>query len=135
MWKITHWVKNYSLCVKIIHCVKLTLCVKLHIVCKTKHWVKKYSLCVKSHTVCEITHILQDSTGVPFTLNMEKNSSHFNIFTLTPLVALATNIRCAKTQVSFQDISWQCSVDNVANVNCIVLTVWPQALKFEFIVF
>ena len=71
----------------------ITYCVKLQIVCKITHWVKNYSLCVKSHTVCEITHILQDSTGVPFALNMEKNSSHFKIFTLTPLVALATNIR------------------------------------------
>ena len=40
--------------------------------CKITHWVKNYSLCVKSHTVCEITHILQDSTGVPFALDMEK---------------------------------------------------------------
>ena len=69
---------------KITHCVKLTLRVKLHIVCKIKHWVKEYSSCVKSQTVCEITNIPQDSIGVPFTLNMEKNSTHFKIFTLTP---------------------------------------------------
>ena len=35
--------------------------------------MKKYSLCVKSHTVYEIRHILQDSTGVRFALNMEKD--------------------------------------------------------------
>ena len=40
--------------------------------CKITHWVKNYSLCVKSHTVCEITDILQDSTGDPFAFNIEK---------------------------------------------------------------
>ena len=54
--------------------------------CKITHCVQNYTLCVKQYTVklhtwCEILH------------SLSKNSSHLKIFTLTPLVALATNIR------------------------------------------
>ena len=81
------------------------LCVKLHTVCKITHcvsnytlcvkwntWWKKYSLCVKSHIMCEITRFHRGS----FRVKYGKNSSHFKIFTLTPLVALATNMRYAQ---------------------------------------
>ena len=71
--------------------VNYTLCVKLHTVCKFIHCVQNYTLCVKSHIMCEITRFHRGS----FRVKYGKNSSHFKIFTLTPLVALATNIRCA----------------------------------------
>ena len=40
--------------------------------------------------MCEITRFHRGS----FRVKYGKNSSHFKIFSLTPLVALATNIRC-----------------------------------------
>ena len=40
--------------------------VKLNTGWKNTHCV------VESHTMSEITHVLQDSTGVPFALNIEK---------------------------------------------------------------
>ena len=38
----------------------------------------------------EITHCLQNYTGIPFAFNLETNSPNYTIFTLTPWV---TNMR------------------------------------------
>ena len=43
VFKITHFVSNY------------TLCVKLHTVCKTTH----FRICVKLHTFCKTAHFMQ----------------------------------------------------------------------------
>ena len=42
--KITHFVINYTLC------VKLHICFKLHTVCEITHCVQNYTFCVKLHT-------------------------------------------------------------------------------------
>ena len=51
--------------------------------------VKLHSVCAKLHSVCEITQCAQNDT-----YSIGKNSPQLENFTLTPLVALATNMSC-----------------------------------------
>ena len=51
-------------------------------------------MCVQIHTVCELTHGVQNYTVVPFAYNMKKFPS-LEFFTLTPWLAWLTNMRYA----------------------------------------
>ena len=53
-------------------------------------------MCVQIHTVCELTHCVQNYTVVPFAYNMKKFPS-LEFFTLTPWLAWLTNMRYART--------------------------------------
>ena len=69
----------------------------------------------KLHTVCDITHILQVSTGVPFALNMEKKFLSLEIF--------YTTAGSDFYEVCVRSLSYMCARTAHARTFCVAIII------------